>query len=444
MSSQELIQLTPISENILEMAKKGKADACAVRIGKTTSRKVVHRDDQWEEIKGSTTMGASVRLFVDGRYAVHRTSDLRPESLAAFLTEAIGLTRQVMPDPHRKLPDPGLYAPKNPPNLDLADPEIARLTLEKRKQAALAAYAACRQKAGEKCISAASTFADSCSLGVIAHSDGFFSSEEDSSCTISVTASVMDPNGGRPSDWDYTAACHLADMKSPESIGTHAGERALRSIGAKQIPTGNYELLIENRACGNLLGGLLNPLFGSAIFNKQSWAADLAGTPIGSGLLTITDDPGLIRGLGSRTYDGEGLASRRMSVFDGGILRNFYIDTYYGSRLGRGVTTGSPSNLVVAPGTSDFSTLLSRMKRGLWINRFIGGNVNGTTGDFSVGLGGFLVEDGRVMHPVIELNLSSNHRTFWQNLLAAGSDVQTWSSTRTPSLLFSPTLVAGK
>jgi PmbA protein len=444
MSSQELTSLTPIAEGILSMAKKGKADACAVRIGKTTSRKVVHRDGQWEELQGSTTMGATVRLFVDGRYAVHRTSDLRAESLAAFLTEAIGLTRQVMADEHRKLPEPRLYAPKHPADLDLADPEIAHLTLEKRKQAALAAFAACRQKAADKFISAAATFGDSHSLGCIAHSDGFLCSAEETSCSLSVNASVMDADGGRPSDWAYTAGRHLSELKDPGSIGTHAGERALRSLGAKKIPTGNYELLIENRACGNLLGGLLNPLFGSAIFNKQSWAADLAGSPVGAGLLTITDDPGLVRGLGSRTYDGEGLAGRSMNVLDGGVLRNFYIDTYYGSRLGRRVTTGSPSNLVVSPGSEDFSALLHRVKRGLWINRFIGGNVNSTTGDFSMGLGGFLVENGRVLHPVIELNLSANHKTFWQNLVAAGSDVQTWSSTRTPSLLFSPILVAGK
>jgi len=444
MSSQELNQLTPIAENILSMAKKGKADACAVRIGKTVSRKVVHRDGQWEEIQGATTMGASVRLFVDGRYAVHRTSDLRTDSLSAFLTEAIGLTRQVMPDEHRKLPDPKLYAPKNPPNLDLADPAIANLTLEKRKQAALAAYTACRKKTGEKCISAAATFGDSRSLGCIAHSDGFFSSDEDTSCSVSVVASVMDPDGGRPSDWDYGAACFLSDLTDPEKVGVSAGERALKTIGAKKIPTGNFELLVENRACGQLLSGLINPLFGSAIFNKQSWAADLAGTPIAAGLFSLTDDPGLIRGLGSRTYDGEGLGGRKMSVFDGGILRNFYIDTYYGSRLGRQVSTGSPSNLVVSPGTASFDALVSRVKRGLWINRFIGGNVNGTTGDFSLGLGGFLIENGQVAHPVIELNLSANHRTFWQNLVAAGSDVQLTSSTRTPSLLFSPILVAGK
>jgi PmbA protein len=444
MSTPENTQLTSIADDILTLAKKGKAAACAVRVGRTTSRKVVHRDGQWEELQGSTTQGATVRLFVDGRYAVHRTSDLRPESLATFLAEAIGLTRQVMPDPHRKLPEPALYAPKSPPDLQLADPAIAGLTLERRKQAALAAHQACREKLGDKGISVAATFSDAHSQGCIAHSDGFAAGLEETSCTISSTAAVMDPGGGRPSDWAYSSACHLADLVDPAKIGTHAGERALRSIGARKIDTGHYELIIENRACGHLLGGLLEPLYGSSIFNKRSWAADLAGSPVGAAALTITDDPLVVRGLGSRAYDGEGLGPRRLPVFEGGVLRGFYIDTYHGSRLGRAVTTGSPSNLVVAPGVADFSALLSSVKRGLWINRFIGGNNNSTTGDFSMGLGGFLVENGRVASPVIELNLSANHRTFWQNLVAAGSDVQVNSSTRTPSLLFRPVLIAGK
>ena len=444
MSTTESRPLTSIADDILSLARKGKAAACAVRVGSTTSRRVVHRDGQWEELQGSTTLGATVRLFVDGRYAVHRTSDLRPESLAAFLTEAIGLTRQVMPDEHRKLPEPSLYAPKTPPALELANPAIAQLTLEHRKQAALAAFTACRDKLGDKGISVTATFDDSRSLGCIAHSDGFASSLEDTSCSVSATAAVLDPDGGRPSDWSYSSACHLADLVDPAKIGAHAAERALRAIGAKKIDTGAYELLVENRACGKLLWGLLNPLFGSSIFNKQSWAADLAGLPVGASILSITDDPLVVRGLGSRTYDGEGLGARRLPVFDQGVLRGFYIDTYYGSRLGRAATTGSPSNLVVTPGASDFPALLSRVKRGLWINRFIGGNNNGTTGDFSMGLGGFLVENGRIVHPVIELNLSANHKTFWHQLAAVGSDVQVNSSVRTPSLLFAPILIAGK
>ncbi len=437
-------KLTDLSIRILDLASAKGADACAVRLGTHTSRRVVHRDGQWEEIKGSTTLGAVVRLFVDGRYAVHRTSDLRPESLSGFLEEAVSLTRHVMPEPHRKLPEPSLYAPKNPPDPDLFDGKIMELTLESRKQRALAAFEACKQAAGEACISATASFGDSFSEQCLAHSDGFQAHSSDTSFSLFAMASVMDPGGGRPSDWESSSSRFLADLDSPEKTGKQAGERAKKAMGAQKVNTGNYELLIENRAVGNILRGLVSPLSGAAIFNKQSWAAGRQGHPVASSLLTLSDDPLIRRGLGSRICDSEGLAARPMDLYAHGVLRHFLMDTYYGSRLSMPVTTGSTSNLVVTPGTEGFPALVSRMRRGIWVNRFIGGNVNGTTGDFSMGLGGFLVENGVVVHPVIELNLSSNHTRFWQNLVALGSDVRKGSSLLSPSLLLSPILIAGK
>ncbi len=437
-------ELVDIAAGIVRLGRQNQAQASAVRVEKAVRRKVVYRDGQWEEMAGSTTLQVVVRLFVDGRYAVHRTSDVRPEELPAFVAGAVALTRQVMPDEHRKLPAPALYAPAELPDTDTCDPAMEALTLEERKRRAVAAHDACSSQLADRRISVSASFSDTRAWGCLVHSDGFSADYRETACALTVTAAVTDPSGRRPSDWHHSAACHLRDLAAPEEVGQKAAKRALAAVGARPAPTGTYEILVENRAVGSLLNGLLQPLFGSEIFNRRSWAAEKEGMPVGASCLFLADDPLVPRALGSRRYDSEGLAARRLPLLEAGVLRNFYVDTYYGSRLGRRPTTGSPSNLVLVPGERDFQSLLASMRRGLWIDRFIGGNVNGTTGDFSMGVGGFLVEDGRVVAPVIEMNLAGNHRTFWQQVQALGSDVWTASSVRVPSLLLSPLLVAGR
>lgn len=436
-------ELYKVAETIVRLGRENQAYASSVHVKKITQRKVIYRDGQWEEIQGSTTLQAVLRILVDGRYAVHHTSDMRIKALPDFVANAVALTRHVMPDEHRKLPDPAWYAPADLPIIDTWDDSLVGLTLEERKQKAIHAYNACTAILGDRKISVSASFSDMQAWGCLMNSDGFTGNDRETSCAIFATAAVMDPSGRRPSDWHYSAACHLAELDPPEEVGIKAAQRATAFVGARQIPTGTYEILIENRAVPSLLNGLLHPLFGSEIFNKRSWAAEQEGLPIGASFLFLADDPLIPRALGSRRYDPEGMASRRLPLIEAGILRNFFIDTYYGSRLSRRPTSGSPSNIVLTVGEKDVATLLSSIRHGLWIHRFIGGNVNSTTGDFSMGISGFLVENGHVTTPIIEMNLAGNHRTLWLHLQDIGNDVWTASSMRVPSLRFAPMLIAG-
>ena len=159
---------------------------------------------------------------------------------------------------------------------------------------------------------------------------------------------------------------------------------------------------------------MLGPLSGAAIQQKRSFLEGKLGTAIGSPLLHLTDDPLIPKGFGTRLYDQEGLAARAMPIFEGGVLRNGYVDTYYAKKLGTRPTTGGASNLVWKLGSKGQAALLADLKEGILVTSFLGGNSNGTTGDFSLGVQGLRVRNGQLAEPVGEMNISGNHLEFWK------------------------------
>jgi PmbA protein len=199
----------------------------------------------------------------------------------------------------------------------------------------------------------------------------------------------------------------------------------------------------ENRVAGRLVGALLGPLGGRALQQKQSFLEGQLGKTIGSKLLTVTDDPLIVRGFGSRLYDGDGIAAKKMPVFEAGVLKTYYIDVYYGRKLQVAPTTGSSSNLVIPPGKKSLAELLKDTKEAILVTGFLGGNSNSTTGDFSFGIQGFRVRKGERAEAIVEMNISGNQKDLWKKLSAIGSDPWPYSSVRTPSLVFDGIQIAG-
>ena len=123
-------------------------------------------------------------------------------------------------------------------------------------------------------------------------------------------------------------------------------------------------------------------------------------------------------------------------LVEGGILKAYLVDNYFGRKLKLTPTGGGITNLTLPGGQGNLEALLKTLNRGILVQGFIGGNFNGTTGDFSYGLMGQLVENGRIVKAVNEMNLTGNMADLWGRLERAGGDLHVHSSLRLPSLLF--------
>jgi PmbA protein len=152
--------------------------------------------------------------------------------------------------------------------------------------------------------------------------------------------------------------------------------------------------------------------------------------------LTIVDDPLIVRGLASRPFYGEGIAAKSMPIIETGILRNYYIDTYYGKKLGMSPTTGSPSNRVLKLGDKNRDALIADLNEGILITSWLGGNSDSATGDFSLGVRGHLIENGQVGAPISEMNVTGNLLTLFRSLRALGNDPWKYSAMKVPTLVF--------
>ena len=83
-------------------------------------------------------------------------------------------------------------------------------------------------------------------------------------------------------------------------------------------------------------------------------------------------------------------------------------------------------------GNKDTDGLIASVDKGILVTGFNGGNSNSTTGDFSYGVEGFLIEKGKLTQPISEMNATGNMISLWNNLAEVGNDPRKYSSWRVP------------
>ena len=426
------------------LAKKHGAAESSAAIVRDRDIELSWRDGKLEKLSEATTRSLSLELYVDGRYSSVNTSDLRPEALERFVEDSVSLTRVLAKDPARSLPDPKWYAGQAKEDLELEDAAHGGLDPARRRAMAQAIEGSAREAPGAKALLSVTTgYGDTVSELVRVHSNGFEGARRSTVHYVSAQASVQDPDGRRPEDYEFKVATHLGAMGDTAEVGKLAVERTLARVGAKKAATGARTVVIDRRAAGRLLGSLQQSLTAASIQQKRSFLEGKLGQPIASAKLTVVDDPFVKRGLGSRLFDGEGIAARRFPVIEAGVLKSYYVDNYYGRKLGMEPTTRGASNLVFEAGAKDRAALLAEVKDGLLVTAFLGGNSNATTGDFSFGVQGFEIVGGKVGAPFGEMNVSGNHLELWKRLAMVGDDPYPYSAVRIPTLVFENVMVAG-
>jgi PmbA protein len=418
------------------------AQEVSVNIFSGQSSSVEVRNEKIDKLEQANQAGMSVRLIVDRKYSVHSTNRLdNRNELKGFLEEAISGTKYLSEDEYRSLPDPSLYYRGGGPELATRDSAFEQIEPDEKIKTAFALE---KEILGtnNKILSLTTAYSDGLASSVMITSNGFEGDTSNSYYGVSASVSVDGGNARPQSGWSDSSVFY--NKLIPEGVASTALERAIRKIGQKKIASGKMTMIVENRLGGQLLGPLVSALNGSAIQQRNSFLVDSMNKQLGSEMLNLVDDPFIPSGRGSKHFDNEGLALSKRIIFESGVLRSFYIDTYYGKKLGMAPTSGSTSNLVLGAGNRSLEEILASVERGILITGFNGGNTNGATGDFSYGIEGFLIEDGKEIQPVSEMNITGNMKDLWMGLAEAGSDVYDKSSWRTPCLVFKDVDFSGK
>lgn len=437
-----IAEKTRLAEWVAALAKQSGAEEVSVDISNSREIEIEYRDGRLDKLKESKQNSLDLGIYLGNRYSNSSTNDLRRETLPVFIENAITETRYLREDEFRSLPDPELYPRETPGDLQIDDADYQTVTSEERIELARRIEEAAR-KESDRLISVTSSYGDTSYETVKLHSNGFSGFSKGTYFQMGASATVTDPGGGRPEDYCYVVVRRFEDLLDPEAVGREAVERALTKVGQDKIATGRYPILIENRTAGMLISRLLQTMTARAIQQKQSPLLDKIDKKIASSALTLVDDPFLPGGIGSRYYDGEGLALQKRTLIDKGVLRSYLVDNYYGRKMGMVPNSGGTSNLTFVPGRRSLEGMISRMDRGVLIKGFIGGNMNPVTGDFSFGITGIEISDRKLGRPINEMNVSGNLLEFWSSLEEVGNDPYRYSSIMSPTLRFSNIQLSG-
>ena len=409
--------------------------------GRSSSRKAAYR-------------GLGMRIIKDRRVALTSTSDLTPRGIERFVADALELVEISQEDPFAGPADPELVIKGGYPDLDLYDPSGGEVTAAEAIVLAQRGEKAARDFDPRITNSDGGTFGRTAGAGAIVLSGGFRGTYAGSYASLTVKPIAEDEGGKKRRGFHYTAKRYLADLDAPEEVGREAARRTLRKLGAKKVPTCEAAVVLEPDAARSILGMLAGCAMGSTIWRKSSYLVGREGSRVASDLVTIVDDPLILRGPGSRPFDGEGLPARRNVVVEQGILKTYLCDSYSARKLGRASTGSatrgsgggvgpSTSNFLLLPGSTPAKEIVRTTQRGLYVTEMMGFGFNPVTGDFSRGASGFWIEDGRLTYPVSEVTISLNVDQLWQRIDAVGDDLDLRSATASPTLRVSGMTIAG-
>jgi len=418
----------------VELAKKAGADEAWVSAEQSRDVEFEYRDGALEKVKDTTSRSLNVRLFANGRYSSHSTTDLKADRLQSFIADAVAITRALEPDEYRKITPAELFANRPSDDLDLVDSTVATLDRDRRVEWCKALDETSHKH--ERVISATAGVYDGTSMSAAASSNGFVGSQEQTYCWFGSSVTLRDQGEKRAEDGFYAGGAHVADLPDAASVGRIALERTLSRLDSEKGPTMKGTMLVDSRAAASLIGRLLRPANAGSVQQERSFWAPLIGKKAFSDKLTIIDDPLVPRGLASRHFDSEGISAKPIPLVENGVIRNIYVDTYYGLKGDMTPTTGSASNRRIATGDKSLAELIAEVGDGVYVTSWLGGNADSTTGDFSLGLRGHMIENGVIGRPVGEMNVTGNLRDLFGQLEMLGNDVYPYSSTLSPSLVF--------
>jgi PmbA protein len=231
-------------------------------------------------------------------------------------------------------------------------------------------------------------------------------------------------------DYEFSTAVYGRDLEDAAALGRRAGEKAVRRLGARKPATGKVTVIYDPRAANSLLGHLAGAISGPAIARGTSFLKDKMGQAIFAPGITIADDPHRQRGLRSRPFDAEGVATTRRNVVEDGRLTTWILSLSSARQLGlettghavRG-TSGPPSpattNLYLEPGKLSPEALMADIRNGFYVTEMMGMGVNGITGDYSRGAAGFWIENGQITYPVSEVTIAGNLKDMFRQLTPA-------------------------
>ena len=431
--------LSEKASNCIDLAKKLGATDSSVVVGNSISETVNFRNQKLDESNRSDNLAVNITTYIGKKKSSISSSNLLKENLDTLMEKCIETTKNTPEDEFNSLPDKDLLA-KEINDLNLFDDTHIKNENKIEYLEILEASAS----SDKKIVNTESSFTQDKSNFVLANSDGFLQGYKSSSFTAS-SVTVAQDGKSMERDYEYTSKCHYKDIQDAEELGKLAAEQTIRKLNPKKIGSEKISIIFDKRIAKGILSTFAGAISSSAISRGTSFLKDKINQKIFSDKINIFDKPDILKGLGSRSFDSEGVKTSTLKLVEQGILKHYLIDTYNGKKLNQKSNgrCGGTSNLYFDNGNISYKDLLNSKSKCLYITETIGHGSNIVTGDYSVGATGYLIESGDFKYPINEITIAGNFKDMFQNITLA-NDLKFEYATNSPTMMIEGMVVAGK
>jgi PmbA protein len=386
--------------------------------------------------------GVSLKAYYRGGVGTTSVNALDWERIEEAARAATALAKQSDPDPDfAALPDPEPL----PEVEGLFDERIAGLATSQVIQWALAATDEALAAVPEAIISGGASF--SVGDSALATSTGVRVCTPHSGLGCYIRAVVR--RGDSVGTWFEHSYGRTIDDFRPEGIGKVAAEGALEYLDARDIPSGDYPLVLGPQAGDSIYYAIAGQANAEDVQRKRSYLIGKRGQAIAPAILTITDDPLIPRGMSSSRCDSDGVPRRPLTIVEDGVLLTYLHNAYTAHKAGEANTGHAagdgigPTNVNVRLGSRPAKELIAEIEDGLYLASG-GPSPDGTTGDFSTTVDfGFKIEKGEIAYPIRNAALGGSFLEFLQGLDAISSDYRDEPGVRMPTMRFRSVRLAG-
>jgi PmbA protein len=255
--------------------------------------------------------------------------------------------------------------------------------------------------------------------------------------------------------------CRTLDRFSAEQIGNDAKTMCVESINPQKCESGEYTIIFEPYSVGEILAFVVSSNFNFKTYSeKKSCFSNSFKEKIAVDDFSLIDNPHISQGIGSKSFDDEGIKTKINTLIDNGVFTNTFCNLFDsfkegiestgnasrpGSPMGRSaesIPVSMPHNMQIKSGSVSQEDMIKDTKRGLLVGRlWYTYAVNPIKGDFSCTArsGIRIIENGKIKSPGKSVRIIHNLPKLFQNISAVGNNeknVLQWASlpSITPSI----------
>ncbi len=229
----------------------------------------------------------------------------------------------------------------------------------------------------------------------------------------------------------------LLEQRALDQMALKAAELSLKMLSAPAAPAGRMPVVMSSEAGGTMVHEACGHGLEADLVQKGlSVYKNKLGKKVAADCVKVIDDATLADKYGSYCFDDEGTRGQSTILIENGILKTYLYDWLSAQKDGV-VSTGNGrresyqhkpvvrmSNTLIVPGWDDPEDIIASTPHGLLVKKMGGGQVNTTNGDFVFEVQeGYLIEDGRVKHPVRGATLIGNGPLVLSNIDRVGNDL---------------------